>query len=64
MAPVAERFACSWFGPQSTLQKDFAVSLVNLTDALGRGREAALLKSIYNALHIQAAEAATKPSWT
>ena len=64
MAPVAKRFACSWFGPQSTLQKDFDVYLVKLIDALERGREAALLKSIYTALHIQASEAATKPSWT
>lgn len=59
---MAKRFACSWFAPQSALQKDFDDYLVNLIDAMGRGREAGPLKSIYNALHIQAAEAATKPS--
>lgn len=62
MAPVAKWFTCSWFGPQSTFQKYFDGYLVNMIDAMGCGREAGPLNSIYNALHIQATEAATKPS--
>lgn len=36
--------------------------LVNLIDATGCGREAGPLRSLYNAGHIQAVEATTKPS--
>lgn len=49
-------------GHRAPSKKTFDSYLVNLIDAMEHRREAGPLKSIYNALYMQAAEAAAKPS--